>query len=67
VDDVAQAVSDRLDWKIEVNEQRPRPSGAASSHHVDDVVFRARRIGPTSSSGPSSSSDVRQEGVPRAS
>ena len=32
------------DWDIEVHEKRPRPAGAASaSHHVDDVVLRARR------------------------
>ena len=32
------------DWDIEVHEKRPRPPGAASAtHHVDDVVLRARR------------------------
>jgi thioredoxin reductase/SAM-dependent methyltransferase len=30
------------DWDIEVHETRPRPPGAVS-HHVDDVVLRARR------------------------
>ncbi len=30
-------------WDVEVHETRPRPPGAASSHHVDDVVLRARR------------------------
>ena len=31
------------DWDIEVHEKRPRPAGAASTHHVDDIVLRARR------------------------
>lgn len=30
-------------WDVEVHETRPRPTGAASAHHVDDVVLRARR------------------------
>jgi len=34
------------DWKIEVNERRPRvaPDGGAGAHHTDDVVLRARRL-----------------------
>ncbi|MFE1949690.1 class I SAM-dependent methyltransferase [Streptomyces sp. NPDC059524] len=34
------------DWKVEVNEQRPRvaPDGGAGAHHTDDVVLRARRL-----------------------
>jgi len=34
------------DWKIEVNEQRPRvaPEGGAGAHHTDDVVLLARRL-----------------------
>ncbi|WP_431997636.1 class I SAM-dependent methyltransferase [Streptomyces fungicidicus] len=34
------------DWKIEVNEQRPRvaPDGGAGAHHTDDLVLRARRL-----------------------
>jgi SAM-dependent methyltransferase len=34
------------DWKVEVNEQRPRvvPDGGAGAHHVDDLVLRARRL-----------------------
>lgn len=44
VEDVAGEVEGRLDWHIEVYERRPRPPGAASSHHVDDIVFRARRL-----------------------
>ena len=46
VDDVARAVSNTPGWQIEVHEARPRPAGAASGHHVDDVVLRARRNGP---------------------
>ncbi|MFE2011279.1 class I SAM-dependent methyltransferase [Streptomyces sp. NPDC059491] len=34
------------DWKVEVNEQRPRvaPDGGAGAHHADDLVLRARRL-----------------------
>jgi thioredoxin reductase/SAM-dependent methyltransferase len=43
VDDIIAAISDLPTWDIEVHETRPRPLGAASaSHHVDDVVLRAR-------------------------
>jgi len=43
VDDVVAAIADSSAWDIEVFETRPRPAGAASaSHHVDDVVLRAR-------------------------
>ncbi|MHB1534705.1 MAG: FAD-dependent oxidoreductase [Acidimicrobiales bacterium] len=43
VDDFAAALADLSAWEIEVHEKRPRPEGAASaSHHVDDVVLRAR-------------------------
>ena len=41
--DVAAAIAGSGDWEIEVDETRPRPPGAVSTHHVDDVVFRARR------------------------
>jgi thioredoxin reductase/SAM-dependent methyltransferase len=44
VDDVAMAIADAAEWKIEVHEKLPRPAGAASAHHVDDVVLRARRV-----------------------
>lgn len=44
VDDVAAALLAAPGWEIEVHETRPRPHGAASSHHVDDVVLRARRL-----------------------
>lgn len=44
VDDVAAALAGSPDWDVEVHEKRPRPPGAASgTHHVDDVVLRARR------------------------
>ncbi|MFJ2885295.1 class I SAM-dependent methyltransferase [Streptomyces sp. NPDC087305] len=34
------------DWRVEVDEQRPRvaPDGGAGAHHTDDVVLRARRL-----------------------
>jgi thioredoxin reductase/SAM-dependent methyltransferase len=48
VDDFVAAISSSADWDIEINEKRPRPSGAASTHHVDDIVLRARRVGPRS-------------------
>ncbi|RIJ76760.1 class I SAM-dependent methyltransferase [Nakamurella silvestris] len=34
------------DWKVEVDEQRPRviPDGGAGAHHADDLVVRARRL-----------------------
>jgi thioredoxin reductase/SAM-dependent methyltransferase len=43
VEDVAAALANSPDWVIEVHDTRPRPPGAASTHHVDDVVLRARR------------------------
>lgn len=46
VDDFATALADSPGWDIEVHERRPRPAGAASaSHHIHDVVLRARRTG----------------------
>jgi SAM-dependent methyltransferase len=44
VDDFAAALERDPGWSIEVHEKRPRPPGAASTHHVDDVVLRARRL-----------------------
>jgi hypothetical protein len=49
VDDFVDAVTNSPAWDVEVNDKRPRPSGAASTHHVDDVVLRARRVGSRSS------------------
>jgi thioredoxin reductase/SAM-dependent methyltransferase len=44
VDDFAAALADSSTWDIEVHEKRPRPAGSASaSHHIDDVVLRARQ------------------------
>jgi thioredoxin reductase/SAM-dependent methyltransferase len=44
IDDVAAALADDPEWDVQVHERRPRPPGAASaSHHVDDLVLRARR------------------------
>jgi thioredoxin reductase len=44
VDDFAAALASSPNWDVEVHEKRPRPAGAASaSHHVDDIVLRARR------------------------
>ncbi|MER7955830.1 class I SAM-dependent methyltransferase [Streptomyces sp. NPDC096030] len=41
---VAELLDD--DWRIEVDEQRPRvaPEGGAGAHHTDDIVLRARRL-----------------------
>lgn len=45
VEDVAAAVAAAAGWEVEVYETRPRPPGSATaSHHVDDLVFRARRL-----------------------
>lgn len=45
VEDVAAELTASPDWDIEVRETRPRPPGSATaSHHVDDVVLRARRL-----------------------
>jgi thioredoxin reductase/protein-L-isoaspartate O-methyltransferase len=43
VEDVVAVLSTAPDWSIEVHVTRPRPAGSASTHHVDDVVLRARR------------------------
>jgi thioredoxin reductase/SAM-dependent methyltransferase len=44
VDEVAAALAADPDtWHVDVHETRPRPPGAASTHHVDDVVLRATR------------------------
>lgn len=44
VDEVAAALTaDPDNWHVEIHETRPRPPGAASTHHVDDVVLRATR------------------------
>jgi thioredoxin reductase/SAM-dependent methyltransferase len=44
VDDFATALAESPDWSIETHERRLRPAGAAAaSHHIHDVVLRARR------------------------
>jgi thioredoxin reductase/SAM-dependent methyltransferase len=43
VDDFAAALAGSPAWDIELHEKRVRPAGAASSHHVHDIVLRARR------------------------
>jgi SAM-dependent methyltransferase len=48
VEDFAAVLAASSNWKVEVYEKRPRPPGAASaSHHVDDIVLRARRHSAT--------------------
>jgi SAM-dependent methyltransferase len=44
IDEIAAALHRSPDWKVEVHETRPRPPGAASTHHVDDIVLRAHRL-----------------------
>jgi hypothetical protein len=44
VDEIAAVLADASGWKIELHETRPRPPGAVSTHHVDDIVLRARRL-----------------------
>jgi hypothetical protein len=43
VEDFDAALTDSPAWEIEVHGTVPRPPGAVSSHHVDDIVLRARR------------------------
>jgi thioredoxin reductase/SAM-dependent methyltransferase len=43
VDDFAKVLATLPGWTIECNEKRPRPGGAATPQHIDDVVLRARR------------------------
>jgi thioredoxin reductase/SAM-dependent methyltransferase len=44
VEQIAAAVADPAVWRVEIHETRPRAPGAASSHHVDDVVLRATKL-----------------------
>lgn len=45
VEDIEAALRESPGWTIEFNEKRPRPPGATSdSHHVADIVLRARHI-----------------------
>jgi thioredoxin reductase len=44
VDDIADVIARSTEWHIDVHEKRPRSGGhVAASHHVDDIVVRARR------------------------
>ncbi|WP_435199227.1 FAD-dependent oxidoreductase [Janibacter sp. GS2] len=43
-DELVAAIAQRPDWVVEVRERRQRPAGAVSTHHVHDVVLRARRV-----------------------
>jgi thioredoxin reductase/SAM-dependent methyltransferase len=42
VEDFVAALTNKPGWTIELHETRARPAGA-SSHHINDIVFRARR------------------------
>ncbi|NGM14072.1 FAD-dependent oxidoreductase [Verrucosispora sioxanthis] len=44
IDEIAAALTASGDWRVAVNESRPRPPGAISTHHVNDVVLRAVRL-----------------------
>lgn len=44
VDEIAAALTAEPGvWQVEIHETRARPAGAASTHHVSDVVLRATR------------------------
>ncbi|MER7765199.1 bifunctional NAD(P)/FAD-dependent oxidoreductase/class I SAM-dependent methyltransferase [Streptomyces sp. NPDC097619] len=44
VEEIADALAAAPEaWRVELHETRPRPAGAASTHHVSDVVLRAVR------------------------
>jgi thioredoxin reductase/SAM-dependent methyltransferase len=43
VEDFATALAESPLWDVESHGKRPRPPGATSAHHVDDIVLRARR------------------------
>ncbi|WP_083546311.1 bifunctional NAD(P)/FAD-dependent oxidoreductase/class I SAM-dependent methyltransferase [Janibacter indicus] len=45
VEAFATALAEASGWVIETHERRERPAGAVSTHHVHDVVLRARREG----------------------
>jgi SAM-dependent methyltransferase len=41
IDEIRSALATSEQWTIEVDETRDRPTGAASTHHVRDVILRA--------------------------
>ena len=44
IDEIAAALTaDPNTWHIQIHETRPRPPGAASNHHINDIVLRATR------------------------
>ncbi len=43
VEEIAAALHETDGWTIEVHETRDRPAGAASRHHVSDVILRAKK------------------------
>jgi thioredoxin reductase/SAM-dependent methyltransferase len=45
VEDFVAAIEDDPAWTVELHAKVPRPPGAVSSHHVDDIVLRARLSG----------------------
>lgn len=47
VDEIAAALAADPAWRVELHETRPRPAGAATGHHVHDVVLRAVRVAET--------------------
>ena len=45
VEDFAAALADSPAWHLDAHDKRSRPAGAATaSHHIDDIVLRARRL-----------------------
>lgn len=44
VEEIAGKLAGSPQWQIQLHETRPRPPGAASTHHVDDVVLRAIKL-----------------------
>lgn len=47
VDEAVAALARTPGWRIDAHETRPRPVGAISTHHVDDVVLRATKQDPS--------------------
>ncbi|MFK8024732.1 MAG: hypothetical protein AB8G26_12300 [Ilumatobacter sp.] len=43
IDDFVRVLDESIGWEITCHEKRPRPPGASSGHHVDDVVLCATR------------------------
>lgn len=44
-DDFAAVIASSPGWKVEKHKKQPRPAGAVpASHHLDDIILRARRL-----------------------